>query len=143
MESLEEKKNKMSSSSSKMKQKRPTSIALPLPTASIAASENKQLGMNPFFSNIRQNLELSHGPLKERFAVRLPYGLKNKDGTISSTLSTSKNGSPSASNHPRFGLAGSSVDQDGKFQLPIWMRDIMNIENGSKKLAQMYEVSLF
>ncbi|KAG1444709.1 hypothetical protein G6F56_010184 [Rhizopus delemar] len=27
---------------------------------------------NPFFSNIRQNMELSHGPIRERFPIRLP-----------------------------------------------------------------------
>lgn len=27
---------------------------------------------NPFFSNIRQNMELSHGPISERFSIRAP-----------------------------------------------------------------------
>lgn len=92
--------------------------------------------VNPFFTNIRQNLELSHGPLKERFEVRLPWGLANHQGTIAPSNPMSLN-----SHHPRFGLAGSSVDEEGNFQLPMWLRDIMETDNGPKKLAEMYEVS--
>ncbi|OAD70008.1 hypothetical protein PHYBLDRAFT_135579 [Phycomyces blakesleeanus NRRL 1555(-)] len=49
--------------------------ALPTPslgpfTAPMPQFENQ--AFNPFFSNIRQNMELSHGPIRERFPVRLP-----------------------------------------------------------------------
>jgi hypothetical protein len=139
-----EETNKNKKSRNIKKQNRPTSITLPLPTAaeSMVNDNYKTLAMNPFFSNIRQNLELSHGPLKERFEVRLPCGLQYKDGIITTTVSSSY---PAANNihHPRFGLAGSSVDKNGNFQLPIWMRNIMNTENGPKMLAEMYEVSTF
>lgn len=104
--------------------------------------------MNPFFSNIRQNLELSHGPLQERFPIRLPYGLQNKKGIISSTSSSPTPASffnvsgnnQSNNHHPRYGLAGSSVDLQGNFDLPLWLKDTMDEKTGSQKLAEMYEV---
>ncbi|CEP13711.1 hypothetical protein [Parasitella parasitica] len=91
--------------------------------------------VNPFFSNIRQNLELSHGPLEERFAVRLPYGSKNDNGVISACSQHAA----TSNHHPRFGLAGSSVDEQGNFVLPIWMKDVMKSNVGPKKLAENYE----
>ena len=39
-------------------------------TAPMPHFENQ--AFNPFFSNIRQNMELSHGPIRERFPIRLP-----------------------------------------------------------------------
>lgn len=123
---------------SKKEKNRPKSIQLPLPTSNIGC---KGQPMNPFFTNIRQNLELSHGPLKERFAVRLPYGLQYEKNIIKSITSSPLSTSFNSAHHPRFGLAGSSVDQDGNFQPPIWLRNIMDTENGPKKLAEMYEVS--
>ncbi|KAI8091904.1 protein-tyrosine phosphatase-like protein [Thamnidium elegans] len=135
---LEESKDK-----AKARVKRPNSIQLPLPTSTNI--NRSSASVNPFFSNIRQNLELSHGPLKERFHVRLPWGLQNEQGIISSSLSSPASSSSSISSvsnnthHPRFGLAGSSVDKHGNFVLPSWIRDIMDIENGPKKLAEMYE----
>ncbi|CAO3639156.1 unnamed protein product [Cunninghamella echinulata] len=39
-------------------------------TAPMPQFENQ--AFNPFFSNIRQNMELAHGPIKERFPIRLP-----------------------------------------------------------------------
>lgn len=118
---------------------RPKSIQLPLPTSNIVSGGQ---AMNPFFTNIRQNLELSHGPLKERFAVRLPYGLKYENSIVKSITSSPLSTSFNNAHHPRFGLAGSSVDQDGNFQPPIWLRNIMDVENGPKKLAEMYEVGI-
>ncbi|GAA5794934.1 hypothetical protein HPULCUR_000282 [Helicostylum pulchrum] len=130
---LEEPKDK-----TKARIKRPNSIQLPLPTSTNL--NRSSASVNPFFSNIRQNLELSHGPLKERFSVRLPWGLQNEQGTISSSLSPALSSSVSNNaHHPRFGLAGSSVDKHGNFVLPAWVRDIMDTENGPKKLAEMYE----
>lgn len=122
---------------SKKEKNRPQSIQLPLPTSDIVSGGP---AMNPFFTNIRQNLELSHGPLKERFAVRLPYGLKYENNIIKSITSSPLSTSFNSAHHPRFGLAGSSVDQDGNFQPPIWLRNIIDAENGPKKLAEMYEV---
>lgn len=120
------------------KKKRPTSIQLPLPTNNLI--DNNGQPINPFFTNIRQNLELSHGPLKERFSVKLPWGLQYNNGVVSSITSSPLCTSLNATHHPRFGLAGSSVDHQGNFQLPIWLRNIMDAENGPKKLAEMYEV---
>jgi protein-tyrosine phosphatase len=125
----------------------PTSITLPLPTA----SSNISSAINPFFSNIRQNLELSHGPLQERFPVRLPYGLQNKNGIISSTASSPNTAAASFFNvnsqsnvyHSRYGLVGSSVDTQGNFDLPLWLKDIMDEKTGPRKLAELYEVSIF
>lgn len=100
-------------------------------------TSNQTPAINPFFSNIRQNLELSHGPLKERFNVRLPYGSKNEKGIIS----TNYHYTTAGNHHPRFGLAGSSVDEQGNFVLPIWIKKIMENDEGPKKLAEKYEVS--
>ncbi|KAI9338427.1 protein-tyrosine phosphatase-like protein [Pilaira anomala] len=125
--------------SNNIKRKRPNNntMQLPLPTNNVLSNSTP---INPFFSNIRQNLELSHGPLKERFSVRLPWGLQNNHGTISSsTTSCSLAYSNHNTHHPRFGLAGSSVDEQGNFVLPIWLRNVMNSEKGPKKLAEMYE----
>lgn len=103
---------------------------------SLLPTSNKAPAVNPFFSNIRQNLELSHGPLEERFPVRLPYGSKNDNGIISTT----SHHSAISNHHPRFGLAGSSVDAEGNFVLPIWLKAIMKNDTGPKKLAEKYEV---
>ncbi|KAG1449700.1 hypothetical protein G6F55_010047 [Rhizopus delemar] len=84
---------------------------------------------NSFFTNIRQNLELSHGPLKERFAIRTPSGKEHKNGMIQL----------SPTHHPRYGLGGSSADKLGNFELPVWLREMMNKESGPKKLAENYE----
>lgn len=104
---------------------------------SVLPTSSQTPAINPFFSNIRQNLELSHGPLNERFTVRLPYGSKNDNGIISTNSQYSTIGN----NHPRFGLAGSSVDEQGNFVLPIWMKKITENDTGPKKLAEKYEVS--
>ncbi|KAG1084368.1 hypothetical protein G6F42_021812 [Rhizopus arrhizus] len=102
---------------------------------SLLPTSNKTPAVNPFFSNIRQNLELSHGPLEERFPVRLPYGSKNDNGIISSA----SHHSAISNHHPRFGLAGSSVDAEGNFVLPVWLKTIMKNDTGPKKLAEKYE----
>jgi protein-tyrosine phosphatase len=99
-----------------------------------------QNAANPFFSNIRQNLELSHGSLKERFPIRLPSNTRMmENGTVSLTPG---DGSSPTERYPRFGLDGSSVDTHGHFQLPAWLCDVTDTENGPKKLAEMYEVSV-
>lgn len=126
--------------SNNIKRKRPNTMQLPLPTNHVLSNTTP---VNPFFSNIRQNLELSHGPLKERFSVRLPWGLQNHHGTISSSTPSCPLAYSNHTHHPRFGLAGSSVDEQGNFVLPIWLRKIMNAEKGPKKLAEMYEVRIF
>lgn len=98
----------------------------PLPT-SVPVLSNQ---MNPFFSNIRQNLELAHGSLKERFPIRLPFGLNYNEGGIIK----------SSSQHPRYGLAGTLVDDQGNLILPLWLNQVLGSNNGPKKLAQLYEV---
>ncbi|KAI8380441.1 protein-tyrosine phosphatase-like protein [Choanephora cucurbitarum] len=119
---------------------KPQNIALP--TLNINSSE----AANPFFSNIRQNMELSHGPIQERIHIRLPSGFSYKNGSIlySSNRSPSSQDSQSSVEanthyHPRFGLAGSSVDCDGNLELPNWLQKVIDPINGSKKLAAMYE----
>ncbi|CAO3668436.1 unnamed protein product [Rhizopus stolonifer] len=84
-----------------------------------------------FFNNIRQNLELSHGPLKERFAIRMPSGKKNQIGIIPL--------SASPTHPPRYGFGGSSIDSLGNFVLPIWLKDMMMADKGPKRLAESYE----
>lgn len=101
---------------------------LPLPTSIPVLSNNT----NPFFSNIRQNLELAHGPLKERFPVRLPFGLKYDQGVILSHPS---------SHHPRYGLAGTFVDAQGNLILPLWLNQVLGLNTGPEKLAELYEAS--
>lgn len=46
----------------------------------------------------------------------------------------------SPTHHPRYGLGGSSADKLGNFELPVWLREMMNKESGPKKLAENYEV---
>ncbi|KAI8079679.1 protein-tyrosine phosphatase-like protein [Gilbertella persicaria] len=122
-------------STSIKRENRPTSIALPT---------SKDLDPNPFFSNIRQNLELAHGPIQERFDIRLPYGFHHQDGIVycsRSPSSQTSGGSVQANTHyhPRFGLAGSSVDHEGNFELPVWLQKVMYAAHGPKLLADMYE----
>jgi hypothetical protein len=81
----------------------------------------------------------------------LPYGLQNKNGIISSTASSPNTAAASFFNvnsqsnvyHSRYGLVGSSVDTQGNFDLPLWLKDIMDEKTGPRKLAELYEVSIF
>ncbi|KAI7899106.1 protein-tyrosine phosphatase-like protein [Cokeromyces recurvatus] len=116
-------------------------LPLPPPTHIVLPTSNKTTVVNPFFTNIRQNLELSHGPLQERFHIRLPPGLHHKDGVIKNNHHhhPTINSSSPPCYHPRYGLAGSTVDAQGNFILPIWLREMIKLDNGPKKLAEMYE----
>ena len=95
-------------------------------------NNNKPTAETPFFVNIRQNIELSQGQVQERFTIRIPYGKKLDHGVIHL--------SASPTHHPRYGLGGSSVDTQGNFELPIWLKRIMDEDNGPKRLAEAYEV---
>lgn len=86
---------------------------------------------NPFFSNIRQNMELSHGPIRERFSVRLPTNCKC---TNSGIVQLQQGAKP-----PRCLRGTSHLENDAAFVAPRWMREIVQ-ESGPKKLAEMYEV---
>ncbi|KAI9250614.1 protein-tyrosine phosphatase-like protein [Sporodiniella umbellata] len=83
-----------------------------------------------FNPNIKQNFELSQESMKERFFIRMPEGKKHRNGSI--LLSTSP------THHPRYGLGGSSLDFQGNFELPVWLKKIMD-QNGPIKLAKGYE----
>jgi protein-tyrosine phosphatase len=85
---------------------------------------------NPFFSNIRQNIELSHGPIRERFPINLPPGCSidpNNDDHIQ------------ISKTPR-SIPGCEMDSvhQSCFKAPIWLRDTIKAE-GPKLLAESYE----
>ncbi|KAI9278051.1 hypothetical protein BY458DRAFT_503651 [Sporodiniella umbellata] len=84
-----------------------------------------------FFNNIRQNLELSHGPLQERFAIRVPSERSSLDKGVIQL-------SASPTHPPRYGLGGSSIDGHGNFVLPSWLKAMMET-SGPRKLAESYE----
>jgi hypothetical protein len=77
-------------------------------TAPMPQFENQ--AFNPFFSNIRQNMELSHGPIRERFPIRLPPKC-NSD----------------------------QVEVNSKQKAPHWLQSTVK-EQGAKLLAETYEV---
>ncbi|KAI8144705.1 protein-tyrosine phosphatase-like protein [Fennellomyces sp. T-0311] len=96
----------------------PPSSSAPGPfTAPTMALDNQQF--NPFFSNIRQNMELSHGSIKERFPIRLPSSCQIDMGTGRVT-----------------------TDQRPLRQpvMPPWLREMINTTDGPRKLAELYEV---
>jgi len=81
---------------------------------------------NPFFSNIRQNLELSHGGIKERFPVRLPasYNIDANTGKVQGAI------------HPMKSCIGTD---DGSV-VPVWLRKALLPDNvGPTYLAETYE----
>ncbi|RUS23773.1 protein-tyrosine phosphatase-like protein [Jimgerdemannia flammicorona] len=97
-------------------------------TAPTPRFENQ--AFNPFFSNIRQNMELSHGGITERFPIRMPKevvmeqetGAVEGGKTVRRVLGTGG----------KTGRAGKGV--------PKWLREIVKGEGeGEKKLAEMYE----
>ncbi|KAI8343502.1 protein-tyrosine phosphatase-like protein [Chlamydoabsidia padenii] len=111
-------------------------------TAPMPQFENQ--AFNPFFSNIRQNMELSHGPIKERFPIRLPDNchpvlLKDHHNTL---LIEMDNLDPI----PR-AIAGATLEtnQQGKkiFKAPGWLQRTMVDhkagELGTVSLAELYE----
>ncbi|KAI8145040.1 protein-tyrosine phosphatase-like protein [Fennellomyces sp. T-0311] len=94
-------------------------------TAPMPQFENH--AFNPFFSNIRQNMELSHGPIRERFPIRLPR----------ECTSVPETGLVNAS-HPRC-LDGISRMDAGHLVVAKWLRETILDETGPKLLAEMYE----
>lgn len=97
-------------------------------TAPMPQFENQ--AFNPFFSNIRQNMELSHGPIRERFPVRLP-----------SKCNVDLNKCVQTDSVPRC-VAGGHMDhpEQGLFKAPNWLHATVQ-EDGAQILAETYEVS--
>ncbi|KAI9319786.1 protein-tyrosine phosphatase-like protein [Dichotomocladium elegans] len=94
-------------------------------TAPMPQFENQ--AFNPFFSNIRQNMELAHGPIRERFPIRLPRECRSTEtGLVINSTS------------PRC-IAGISHIENGKFAAPRWLRSTVIPESGPQQLAEMYE----
>ncbi|KAF7731545.1 hypothetical protein EC973_009309 [Apophysomyces ossiformis] len=93
-------------------------------TAPMPQFENQEF--NPFFSNIRQNMELSHDPIRERFAIRLPSECTVQANRIKLTR------------QPRL-VAGCCI-QDGELSVPSWLQNTV-VESGAQLLAEMYEAS--
>ncbi|KAI9284835.1 protein-tyrosine phosphatase-like protein [Umbelopsis sp. AD052] len=93
-------------------------------TAPMPKFENQ--AFNPFFSNIRQNLELSHGSIKERFPVRLPasYNVDFNTGNVKGAV------------HPM----RSCIGTDDGSTIPAWLRKVLLPDNvGPTYLAETYE----
>ena len=102
-------------------------------TAPMPHFENQ--AFNPFFSNIRQNMELSHGPIRERFPIRLAKGYEaNAIGLVKSQATLK----PS----PRCLPGISHVDDEGFFVGPKWLRTTLMPDTGAQQLAEMYEASM-
>ncbi|CEP18626.1 hypothetical protein [Parasitella parasitica] len=96
-------------------------------TAPMPQFENQ--AFNPFFSNIRQNMELSHGPIRERFPIRLPSKC-NVDPNDHDQVELVDNTRPRCT-------AGSHVN--GKaFKGPSWLQRTIQ-QNGAQILAETYE----
>lgn len=99
-------------------------------TAPMPKFENQ--AFNPFFSNIRQNMELSHGPIRERFPIRLPAQCNvdpNNDYHVQVNSSSTV--------EPRC-IAGASGSK-AAFKAPHWLHATIK-ENGAQILAETYEV---
>ncbi|KAI8990045.1 protein-tyrosine phosphatase-like protein [Pilobolus umbonatus] len=97
-------------------------------TAPMPQFENQ--AFNPFFSNIRQNMELSHGPIRERFPIRLPPQC---------SVDPNNNYQVQASITPRC-VAGGHMDKNkrGSFIAPQWLQRTI-WDNGAQILAETYE----
>lgn len=99
-------------------------------TAPMPQFENQ--AFNPFFSNIRQNMELSHGPIRERFPIRLPSKCN---------VDPNNNYHVQVDSVPRC-VAGGHMDPKQKlFKAPGWLQSTIK-ENGAQILAETYEVTL-
>ncbi|CAO3614872.1 unnamed protein product [Cunninghamella blakesleeana] len=110
-------------------------------TAPMPQFENQ--AFNPFFSNIRQNMELAHGPIKERFPIRLPSHCHAKLQSDHTLIIEMDKLDP----QPRC-FAGASLEKSsspGKHNLvlPVWLQNTMidtstgNI--GTLVLSVLYE----
>lgn len=96
-------------------------------TAPMPQFENQ--AFNPFFSNIRQNMELSHGPIRERFPIRLPPKC-NVDPSNNDMVEL-------VDTIPRC-VAGGHLSDKG-FKGPEWLQCTIR-EDGAQILAETYEV---
>ncbi|KAI8990941.1 protein-tyrosine phosphatase-like protein [Mycotypha africana] len=113
-------------------------------TAPMPQFENQ--AFNPFFSNIRQNMELSHGPIRERFPVRLPpkcYIVENSDRYVQITKDIVPRRFSSIAEEKEGGSRAEKHDgMDDKdlilFKPPKWLFSIIG-EEGTQLLAQTYE----
>ncbi|KAI9254831.1 protein-tyrosine phosphatase-like protein [Sporodiniella umbellata] len=81
---------------------------------------------NPFFSNIRQNMELSHGPIRERFPIRLPTQCEVQSTGVRFALT-----------QPRCPPGCQTLAND-LLQVPAWLLQTVQ-EQGAKLLAENYE----
>lgn len=100
--------------------------SLPQPVMTPSAISFSNDAFNPFFSNIRQNMELCHGSIKERFPVRLPNTVEyDRDNGL-----------------VRFNNADQKMRECSDLPniLPPWMRRAIDPEHGPKNIAESYEV---
>lgn len=89
---------------------------------------------NPFFSNIRQNMELCHGSIKERFPVRFP-----RQSEIDPDTGLVRFLNNNDKRVIRY-CAGISSADELHIMLPPWMRKVIDPELGPKNMAESYEV---
>ncbi|KAI8372874.1 protein-tyrosine phosphatase-like protein [Radiomyces spectabilis] len=104
----------------------PTSSLGPF-TAPMPQFDNQ--AFNPFFSNIRQNMELSHGPIRERFPINLPENCNADPQT--GYVKPEKT-------EPRC-VAGAHIEKDNVYVAPTWLRNTIEFSSGPQLLAEMYE----
>lgn len=83
---------------------------------------------NPFFSNIRQNMELSPSGIKERIPVRFPEGMQYKP----ENGSVMKNGKDQPLRH--------CVGMLDNYTLPPWLQRCLAPDTGETLIAKSYEV---
>lgn len=103
-----------------------------LPQAPMTDNSKSQFAnqaFNPFFSNIRQNTELSPSGIKERFPVRLPEGMKYDPETGSVKLN--------GKNQTLRYCVGMRNDT-----LPPWLQRCLEPDVGQTLMAKCYEVSV-
>ncbi|GAN03529.1 conserved hypothetical protein [Mucor ambiguus] len=82
---------------------------------------------NPFFSNIRQNMELSPSGIKERIPIRFPEGMQYEPVTGSIKL----NGNDQPLRH--------CIGMLNKFKLPPWLQRCLAPDTGETLMAKCYE----
>ncbi|KAG2196233.1 hypothetical protein INT47_007660 [Mucor saturninus] len=100
------------------------SLPQPIMTPSTVSFTND--AFNPFFSNIRQNMELCHGSIKERFPVRFPKLVEYDPNTGLVQFSNTDQKMRDCSDLPNV--------------IPPWMRKAIDPELGPKNIAESYEI---
>lgn len=101
--------------------------SLPQPIMTPSAVSFTNDAFNPFFSNIRQNMELCHGSIKERFPVRFPNLVDYDPNTGLVQFSNTDQKMRDCSDLPNV--------------IPPWMRKAIDPELGPKNIAESYEVN--